>query len=290
MNDLPDAVTVADILMYADDVAAVVTAPTVDQLEERLNETAACLARWFAMNGLVLNLNKTHFMHFNLAGHEVRKLSVSIDNAQIESVKKSTFLGFEIDRSLTWENHVHKVCGKLGSACFALNRVSRVVSAEVSRACYFATVHSVLQYGAELWGRSAEWERAFRMQKRAVRAMVRVTRDTSARPYFRELGILTLPAIVISQVAVFVKNNPSIYEKNSDVHSYHTRNADKLVGVTRTLTKSSKLTHVMGPMVWNRLPDEVTSAPSLASFKIKLKTWLIERSFYSFEEFLNHKV
>lgn len=289
LNDLPNAVTVADILMYADDVAAIVTAPTIDQLESKLNETTARLAEWFTINGLALNLGKTHFVHFDLSGRSVRPLKVMVNNAQIEAVSATTFLGFEIDRGLTWELHIQKLCGRVGSACFALNRVSRVVSTEVARTCYFATVHAVLQYGVELWGRAAEWERAFRMQKRAVRAIVRVSRDTSARPYFRDLGILTLPAIIILQVALFVRNNQETFRKHSDMHSYHTRNAKKLVGVPRILAKSNKLTHVMGPTVYNKLPDDITSAPSLASFKSKLKHWLLERTFYSYEEFLSYK-
>jgi hypothetical protein len=37
LNDLPEAITTADILMYADDVAGIVSAPDVDCLETRLN-------------------------------------------------------------------------------------------------------------------------------------------------------------------------------------------------------------------------------------------------------------
>lgn len=165
-----------------------------------------------------------------------------------------------------------------------------MVSREVARSCYFATVHSLLQYGAELWGRCAEWERAFRMQKRAVRAIVRVSQDTSARPYFKELGILTLTAIVIYQVAVFVRTNPELYKKWSDIHAYNTRHKDKLVGVTHSLVKSGKLTHVIGPTVYNKLPSSIIEALSLASFKIKLKRWLIEQTFYNFDEFLKTKI
>ncbi|KOB79461.1 putative reverse transcriptase rna-dependent dna polymerase, partial [Operophtera brumata] len=102
------------------------------------------------------------------------------------------------------------------SACYALSRVGRVVSVDVVRACYFATVHSLLQYGTELWSRAADWERAFRMQKRAVRAIVRIRSDETVRPHFKELGILTLPCIAISQVALYVRKNLSSYATHGD--------------------------------------------------------------------------
>lgn len=217
-------------------------------------------------------------------------MKVLVNNIEVEQVACTTFLGFAIDKSIKWQTHIDKICGRVGSACFALKRVSRVVSAEVARACYFATVHSILQYGTELWGRAAEWERVFRMQKRAVRAIVRVPQDTSVKPYFKKLGILTVPAILIYQVAMYVRVNPDLYKKYSNVHSYQTRNAGKLVSISRSLSKSSKLTHVMGPTVYNRLPENITETTNFTCFKFKLKHWLIEQTFYSFDEYINHKI
>lgn len=289
LNDLPDAVNAAEVFMYADDVAAVVTAPSTDQLEQQLNSAACQLATWFCENGLVLNLSKTHYMHFCLGGRRPRDLQVSANGTRLEACESTTFLGFELDRALTWESHVDKVCGRLGSACFALYRLSRFLPESVVRSCYFATVHSVLQYGAELWGRSSDWLRAFRMQKRAVRAVARIPQDSSARPFFKSLGILTLPSILIYQVAVYVRLNLVGYKTNGDKHSYSTRRARKLSSISCKLAKSIKLTHVMGPAVYNRLPEDVTEAPSLSCFKLRLKRWLIEQTFYNFDDFVSIK-
>lgn len=152
LNDLPVSALGSEIFMYADDVAAIVTAGTSDELEQRLNEAATELALWFQRNGLVLNISKTHFIQFSISGRASRDLSVVVNGLPIVGVASTTFLGFEIDRVLTWGTHVEKLCARLGSACYALSRLSRVVSDEVVRMCYFATVHSLLQYGAELWG------------------------------------------------------------------------------------------------------------------------------------------
>lgn len=284
-----DAIKAGEVLMYADDVAAIVTAPNVDGIEKVLNETAAQLAHWFRTNGLALNLRKTHFMQFNLSGRQAAPLAINIDGTQLDQTTSTTFLGFEIDSGLKWDSHVDKLCGKVASACFALSRVVRSVTPQVARTCYFATVHSLLQYGAELWGRCAEWERVFRLQKRAIRIISRVPLDTPAKLLFKKLGILTLPAVVIMQVAVYVREHLAFYKTNAMVHEYNTRNANKLVGISHKLVKSSKLTHVMGPTVYNRLPSIITEATSLHSFKRRLKHWLIERPFYNYNEFLMYK-
>lgn len=284
LNDLPDNIHDGHVLMYADDVAAVVTATSVDSLEEKLNVVARELQQWFSKNGLILNVKKTHFMNFNLAGRTIRPLNVALGNSAIEHVSKTNFLGFVIDASLTWEAHIDALCAKLGRACFALWRLSATLPPHMVRSCYFASVQSLLQYGVEFWGRAADWLRVFRMQKRAVRAIVRVSQDTSARPYFRTLRILTVPSLVVLQAALYARNHLTDYPKLGDGHKYNTRNAQKLKAVPRRLTKTAKLVHVMAPEVYNRLPTEITRLSSFISFKNRLKAWLVEQTLYSFDE------
>ncbi|RVE51360.1 hypothetical protein evm_004040 [Chilo suppressalis] len=63
-----------------------------------------------------------------------------------------------------------------------------------------------------------------------------------------------------------------------------TGSTKKLDGITFHL-----LTHVTGSTVYNLLPKLVTDAKSLNNFKHKLKLWLIDRTFYSVDEFLNDR-
>lgn len=145
LNDLPHAIQAAEILMYADDVAANVTAQSVDTIEEKFNETTAQLAQWFNANGLALNLKKTHYLVFNLSGRSTTTLAVSVNGTALDQLSSTGFLGFEIDTSLKLLSHINRLSGRIGSACFALGRVTNLVSDEVARSCYFATVHSLIQ-------------------------------------------------------------------------------------------------------------------------------------------------
>lgn len=286
LNDLPKATTEGEIYMYADDVAAIVTANNLEELEIKLNTVASELLLWFKINGLKLNLSKTQFMTFNLSGHKRRQLVVQIEGKPVEQVQTAPFLGFYVDRVLTWESHIDQLCLKLGQACFALSRVASTLPLDAVRSCYFASVHSLLQYGTEFWGRASESERAFRMQKRAVRVMARIAYDESARPYFSRLGILTLPCILIYQVALYTRENIESFTKLGQ-HKYNTRNANKLASIPRTLTKTAKTLRVMGPDVYNRIPESIIDTSSIYTFKKKLKSWLIQQAFYSYTEFMN---
>ncbi|KOB68734.1 RNA-directed DNA polymerase from mobile element jockey [Operophtera brumata] len=59
LNDLPNSIDGAEIYMFADDVAAVVTAPTTSDLKQKLSDVTKQLCDWFRINGLALNLDKT---------------------------------------------------------------------------------------------------------------------------------------------------------------------------------------------------------------------------------------
>jgi hypothetical protein len=95
LNDLPGAIDSGETFMYADDVAVVVCAPTYEELESKLNLTAASVANWFSDNGLTLNTKKTHHINFDLSGRQTRSLAVSANGHTIDQVTSTTFLGFE---------------------------------------------------------------------------------------------------------------------------------------------------------------------------------------------------
>lgn len=276
--------------MYADDVTAVVSAPTLTQLEVTLNATVQRLNQWFRLNGLALNRQKTCFMHFSLNGHRPHRMSVYAGDTLIEQVSVTKLLGFHIDSALVWETHIDEVCAKLGKSCFALRRLARTAATSTVRSCYFATVHSQLSYGTELWARAADWRRAFIMQKRAVRAMAGVPDDTSAREYFNKFKILPLPSLFILQIAVFTRENLHLF-KRKGVSKFNLRSnkyKDLLVVEPHRLVKSEKSVYVIGPAIYNRLPECIKNAASNTIFKTKLKDWLTEKLFYNYEDFFKN--
>ncbi|XP_063389660.1 uncharacterized protein LOC134675379 [Cydia fagiglandana] len=129
------------------------------------------LHQWFQSNGLALNKEKTCFITFKLNGHPSPTLKVCMGGAPIQQVSCTRLLGFQLDSALTWESHIDELCGRLGRACYALRRLASTAGLCAVRECYYATMHSLLTYGVELWARASDWNRVFVMQKRAVRIM-----------------------------------------------------------------------------------------------------------------------
>ena len=58
-------------------------------------------------------------------------------------------------------------------------------------------------------------------------------------------------------------------------HSLHSKRSNRLlVPSIRLSTLSSRSFPVTGPSIWNNLPNTVTSAPTLSTFRRRLKTYL----------------
>ncbi|XP_061710654.1 uncharacterized protein LOC133520301 [Cydia pomonella] len=290
LNDLPKTIKGADILMYADDVTAVVSATAERGLEEALNLVMEQLHQWFQSNGLALNKEKTSYMTFKLNGHRSPTLRVSAGGAPLQHVASTRLLGFQLDNALSWETHINELCGRLGRACFALRRLANTAGRGAVRECYFATVHSLLTYGVELWGRASDWRRAFSMQKRAVRAMAGKAVDAPARDIFRDLKILPLPCLFINQVARFMRENLDMFNCrgiNTNYNLRSNRHHNRLVTEAHRLARSERSVYVLGPSVYNRLPDTIRNATSIAAFKVRLKNWLSQELFYNYQDFFD---
>jgi hypothetical protein len=70
---------------------------------------------------------------------------------------------------------------------------------------YFACFHVHLRYGLTLWGGNPEKIRIFQLQKKVLRIIGGTGRHAYCRNLFKNLNILPLPCLYISEV-VLCKN------------------------------------------------------------------------------------
>ncbi|CAH2217407.1 jg12202, partial [Pararge aegeria aegeria] len=93
--------------------------------------------------------------------------------------------------------------------------------------------------------------------------------------------------IIIYNVAVYVEQHRNEFAKRS--HCY-LRYPHRLLSKYHSLKKATKTVAGMGPEVFNRIPGSIRDAPNNNLFRKKLKTWLVEKAFYSYNEFLDSKI
>jgi hypothetical protein len=156
---------------------------------------------------------------------------------------------------------------------------------ETVRTLYYAYFRSLLLYGLIFWGNSVKAKLIFRLQRKAIRAMMQIPRTTSCKQYFKYLHILPLPLsyIYIYEVLVYIKSNSNLFTTNSRVHSYNTRNKDDLFIVPCNTSLCLNNFNNIGLCMLNHLPHYFKEIIVLYKFKDALKRFLFDHSFYSID-------
>ena len=101
INDIPEIAKYAKFILYADDANIIITANTIEEVQEQLLKLINCLSNWVNCNGLALNLKKTKYMIFSRCKTDLPS-PVIISNPLIERKEEARFLGVIIDESLKW--------------------------------------------------------------------------------------------------------------------------------------------------------------------------------------------
>lgn len=145
-----------------------------------------------------------------------------------------------------------------------------------------------MSYGILLWGKGADINTIFVLQKRAIRSIYKLGSRDSLRELFKEIGILTIASQYILANILHVHKNIEKYVKNSQVHNYNTRNKNKLITGAFRLQKTSNSFLGLGIRLYNKIPANITALP-FPKFKEFTKYMLSKRAYYNVSDYLADK-
>jgi hypothetical protein len=103
--------------------------------------------KWFVINLLSLNLNKTNYVHFLSKSITKFNINVNYKDVQINNTHHTKFLGLILDKTLSWKDQTNQLVTKLSAASYPNRILSAVMTQECLRMIYFAYVHSIMSYG-----------------------------------------------------------------------------------------------------------------------------------------------
>jgi hypothetical protein len=110
LNDLPYGLHQGPKpVIYADDTSVLLTAKNDEELKSKLNCMLDYMTEWFSANGLALNMEKTNIMKFTSSYHQNESFQIIYQNKIITGTNNSKFLGLELDKNVSWKNHVQKL-------------------------------------------------------------------------------------------------------------------------------------------------------------------------------------
>lgn len=283
INDMP-SITKHDITLFADDSTILFTDNNFNNLETDINQTLQTIMNWTNKNHLVLNFDKTTIMSFKIRTNRTAALRIQYLDNDVDETEGTKFLGLHIDSRINWKSHIDHLCKTLSQFSYALYSLKKVVNTSALLTAYHGYVSSTLRYGVIFWGNSTDKERAFKAQKRCIRAMFNLHQIESCKPFFKNQKILTLPCLYIFECAIFVKNNINLFEYRSRV-----RHQDKLCTIASRTHFLHESIFCMAPCIFNQIPCSIRAISELSIFKKTLHEMLVEKCYYSVKDFIADK-
>ena len=194
--------------------------------------------------------------------------------------------------NLLLKSHVNNICRSAFCALTNIGKIRRFLDQKTSASLVNALVISRLDHCNSLLIGLPQYELQ-KLQKvfnTAARIVTRTRPDAHITPVLKSLHWLPIEARLQFKILITVfkgLNNidAPIYIKELLVPLNSTRtlrsSTKNLLKVpkSRTKTYGDRAFSVIGPVLWNKLPDELRHELSLNSFKYKLKTFLF-RHFY----------
>lgn len=244
------------------------------------------------VNRLKLNDDKTEVINFStrFKPSPATIADVTFGDLSIQPSTSVRNLGVQFDENLTMVQHVNKVVRAASYQIHSIGRIRRHLDRSATQRLVHALVTSRLDYSnSVLVGLPAKTlSKLQRVQNCAARLISLTKRTDHITPILRELHWLPIPQRSVFKVLTLVfkclHNQAPVYLTELTVRLNHHRalrssHTNLLVPRFKTSTYGARSFSVIGPKLWNDLPNDIKCASSLASFKSKLKTHLFTQVF-----------
>ena len=286
INDLNSVSKILKTIMFADETILFLTSSDITTVEQQRNIELIAVNTWFQVNLLSLNVSKTSFIIFSRR----RNLSanISINNINLNRAYDTKFLGVILSANLNWAKHIEVVANKISKNIGIISKVRHLLPRNLTCALYMTLVDPYISYCNLVWSsptKNGHLDKILKIQKKFCRLITFSHYTATSRPLFQLLSILSVYDTYRYQLMIHVykitnnliENYYSLqyYVVNSAIHQYSTRqNTNLHVPKCRTSLRQATIVF-QGPKLWNSLPLEIRTNPSLNSFKKSLKLFLL---------------
>ena len=305
---MPAFSNVLNYILFADDTTGLHSSPSLQDLFTTVNDQANALQTWFSSNNLQMNATKTHLVLFTTRQREVYLPSddvfpkFTLGSTSISLSSSVKFLGLQLDKNLTFKDHINFICKKISKGIYALSRAAKLLPTEDLKILYFSLILPYLNYGLLAWGGSSKCYSQYhelysdtdtvsmsslipvhKLQKRALRVISKKGKITHHIPLCAFLEILDLEHLYCLRALSFFydyyhENLPPFFMNKLIIN--HSRSSNILLKIQyrRTELASCTIFHTL-PNIWNPLPEElkIEINKSKATFLKKVKHYYINK-------------
>jgi hypothetical protein len=99
------------------------------------------------INFLLLNFEKTHYIHFITKNNPTINMKTGYGNKLIPNILRTKFLVINIYSTLFWKTHIGKLISQLSIVCYVIRSIKPYMSHTTLIMVYYSLFHAIMNYG-----------------------------------------------------------------------------------------------------------------------------------------------
>lgn len=215
------------IVAYADDIALVVTAKSINEVQHLGDDSIEIVADWLNGHGLKLAAEKTEAV---LISRTKKKMytTFTVEGEKIRTVDRIRYLGVTLDARLSFKEHLLNAGAKATKIARALAGIMPNIGGpkQSRRALLLSVVNSVILYGAPIWadalGKNSSYGAACRRASRIASLRVACAyRSVSDIALSVIIGVPPVDLLAIERANTYRKGIQRTEETEDEVCSHN---------------------------------------------------------------------
>jgi len=265
---------------FCDTVPKIKNANNIEDLLKILQEESELAVKWFRDNNMIVNPDKFQAIILQKGNKEHENKTLAIENIEISTTKSVELLGLTIDDRLTFEEHISTLCKRASLQLNAISRLQKYMNQKEKEAIINSFIYSNFNYCPLVWHFCSckSSHKIEQIQKRCLRIILNDNEsdyetllEKSNKETMTVKRMRTIATEIFKTIndlnpkfmkEIFIKKvNPKVRPNNIVVKSHS------------TATYGDRSLSVLGPKLWNSLPENIKSENSYSKFKEYIKTW-----------------
>ena len=153
-NDFASSVSDEFSVNYADDTSLGCRGQTTFDLESAMNDLLFKADSWFISNRLVAKASESSFMCITTRQNtlNISNIKIKLDGQDLTQCSCTKLLGINIDKHLTFDEHIKYIATKVSSKIGLIHRLRQFLPVSVLNTVYITMIQSHFDYCITVWG------------------------------------------------------------------------------------------------------------------------------------------
>ena len=280
VNNLTKFSNTMQTQLFADDTIVFNTGPDIDALIDSTNSELIKLKNWTQANKLTIHAGKTKLLIVSNRLPSNATPSIRILDNEIAQSNCCKYLGVQIDRRLSFKDHIRYINGKISRHTGILYKIRDNLPMKSRLDYYYAYMYPYFSYNIIIWGSTfpTHLQPLIIQQKRTIRTLTNAGYRDHTDPLFKRLKILKLEDIYYFHLGTYMfhAHTREEYAPQSYILTRGVSQGD-IRSARHRLTTPQHSVSYFGPKFWNSLTPALRSITSYKRFRKSLKEHLLNQ-------------